>query len=104
MLNSNFQSLVIMSNRLVKDHYHTLQNALTAKKTFFSKFGGCFFLPHLAAKFWGKKNHPPLPVVAVFIMPNVIVNKTSVNTLLHNLKLNLNFAAVLKISKTLETC
>ena len=37
-------------------------------------------------------------------MPNVIINKTSVSTLLLNLKLNLNFAAVLEISKTLETC
>ena len=74
------------------------------KKIFFSNFGGCFFLPHLAAKLWGKKNHPPLPVVAIVIMPNAIVNKTSASTLLHNLKLNLNFAAVLKISKTFETC
>ena len=63
-----------------------------------------FFLPHSAAKLWGKKNHPPLSVVAIVIMPNVILNKTSVSTLLHNLKLNLNFAAVLEISKTLETC
>ena len=37
-------------------------------------------------------------------MPIVIVNKTFVSTLLHNLELNLNFAAVFKISKTLETC
>ena len=73
-------------------------------KIFFPNFGGCFFLLHSAAKLWGKKNHPPLPVVAILIMPNVIVNKTSVSTLLQNLKWNLNFAAVLGISKTLETC
>ena len=44
-------------------------------------WGGCFqtlgdvFLPHLAAKFWDKKNHPSLPVVAIVIKPNVIVKK-----------------------------
>ena len=69
------------------------------KKIFFQILGN-IFLPHSAAKLWGKKNHPPLLVVAIVIMPNVIVNKTFVSTLLHYLNLNLNFAAVLKISKT----
>ena len=72
-------------------------------KKFFFKFWGMFFYP-IQQQNYGVKNHPPLHVVAIVIMPNVIVNKTSVSTLLHNLKLNLNFAAVLKISKTLETC
>ena len=45
------------------------------KKFFFQILGDVFFLPHLAAKLWGKKNHPPLPVAAIVIMPNVIVNK-----------------------------
>ena len=73
------------------------------KKDFFQILGMFLFL-HLAAKFWHKKNHPPLPVVVIVVIPDVIVNKTSVRTLLHNLKLNLNFAGVLKISKTLESC
>ena len=63
-----------------------------------------FFYAIYLQNFWGKKNPPLLSVVAIFILPRVIVNETSVSTLLHNFKLNLNFAAVLKISKTLETC
>ena len=73
------------------------------KKIFF-QIWGMFFYPIQQQNFGIKKKYPPLPVVAIVIMPNVIVNKTSVSTLLHNLKLNLNFAAVLKVSETLETC
>ena len=73
------------------------------KKFFFQILEDVFY-PIQQQNYGIKKNHPPLPVVGIVIMPYVIVNKTSISTLLHNLKLNLNFAAVLKISKPLETC
>ena len=106
MSDSKFQSLLIMSTSFCKRPLSdfTKMFKLLKKTFFFQILGDVLFLANLAAKFWSKKNHPPLPVVAIVIMPNIIVNETSVSTLFQNIKLNPNFAAVSKISKTLETC
>ena len=73
------------------------------KKKHFIKFWGRFFYPIQQQNF-GVKKPPTIPIVALCMMARVFANKTSLTTLINNLNLNLNSAAILKISNSLKNC